>query len=238
MIKTKKEIILIKRAAKISNSCIKVIKKSLSEDITEQELARRVRREIVRHGATLAFQTLVGTGNRSGMIHTRPHTTERKISGIGYIDFGARYKGYTSDVTVPFIKGKISKKEREAADLVIHAHNLAVRAVKIGEPCWQLYAKIDRFFRIHGYKMGHALGHGIGLQIHERPIIGAPSKPLQGTRKKKWLRIKKITFKPGMIFTIEPGIYTKKFGCRIENDFLLLKNKLVRLTNSELITIK
>ena len=237
MIKTDREINLIKKAASISNSCIKIIKKSLQEDITERELAKRVRKEINRQGGKLSFRTLVGTGNRSGMIHTKPHVTDRKISGLGYIDFGARYKGYASDVTVPFIKGEVSEGKKKIVALVLKGYELAVDSVKIGEPCWKLHEKVDNFFRKHKYKMQHSLGHGIGLKVHEKPVIGKPRKKLRGKKKLRWEKIKKITFQPGMIFTIEPGIYTKNFGCRIENDFLLNKNKLVRLTNAELIRV-
>lgn len=224
IIKTKREILLIKKAASISNSCIDVIKRSLAEDITERELARIVRREINHHGATLSFETLVGSGYRSRMIHTKPHVADKKISGLGYIDFGARYKGYVSDVTVPFIKGKIGRKEKKVVDLVIKGYNLAVNSVKVGEPCWRLHEKVNNFFQKHGFRMQHSLGHGIGLKVHERPIIGKPRKKLNKKRRLIWEKIKKITFKPNMIFTIEPAIYTKKFGCRIENDFLLTKN--------------
>ncbi len=237
MVKTSKEIKLIRKAASISNSCIKIIKKSLKEDITEREFARRVRKEINRNGATLSFQTLVGSGDRSGMIHTKPHVTDRKISGIGYIDFGARYKGYCSDVTVPFVKGKLSPQQMKIVKLVLDAYKLSVRSVKVGMPCWQLHHIVDRYLHTHGFKMTHALGHGLGKKAHDNPLIVVPSRPLRGKRKRRWERIKKIIFKPGMVFTIEPGVYTKKFGCRIENDFLLQKNRLVKLTNAKLIVV-
>ncbi len=237
MVKTGKEIRLFKKAASISNSCIKVIKKSLKGNITERELARRVRKEIKRNGATLSFQTLVGSGDRSGMVHTKPHVTDRRISGLGYIDFGARYKGYCSDVTVPFVKGKLSPQQKKIVKLVLDAYKLSVRSVKVGMPCWQLHHIADRYLRKRGYKMAHALGHGLGKKVHSHPLIVVPSRPLRGKRKRRWERIKKITFKPGMVFTIEPGVYTKKFGCRIENDFLLQKNRLVRLTDAELLIV-
>ncbi|TAL48228.1 M24 family metallopeptidase [archaeon] len=235
IVKTGHEIMLLKRAAEISNSCIPVIEKSLNEGVTEKELARRVRRKINSQCATLSFQTLVGTGERSRMIHTKPHVTGRNIVGLGYIDFGARYKGYASDVTVPFIKGKITPKQKRVVDVVLRAYDVGVKSVRVGEPCWTSFAKVDSFLRKHGYKMQHGLGHGIGLKIHERPSLVAATKKLRGKRKKRWERIKKVTFQNGMVFTIEPGVYTKKFGCRIENDFLLQDGKLVQLTKSRML---
>jgi len=101
MIKTKNEIKLIKKSAQISNSCIKVIKESLKENITEKELRKRIGKKIRSQGASLAFQTLVASGERSAMIHPKPYAANKIISGLGYADFGASYKGYKTDVTVP-----------------------------------------------------------------------------------------------------------------------------------------
>jgi Xaa-Pro aminopeptidase len=238
MIKTNEELRLLKKAAAISNSCINVIEDSLREDITERELARRVRRNINKQGATLSFQTLVGSGKRSSMVHTLPHTTDQKIQGIGYIDFGAKYKGYASDVTVPFVKGQIGKKEERIIKTGLAAYSLAVKSVRIGEPCWKLHQKTDKFLRSKGFVIPHGLGHGLGKKVHERPIIGMPRKRLTGKKLEKWRRIQKITFQPNTVFTIEPGIYVKNFGgFRIENDFLLTKRGMKVLTKSRFLKI-
>jgi len=83
------------------------------------------------------------------------------------------------------------------------------------------------------------LGHGIGLRIWEYPFITMPrKKKLNRKKKRRWEIVKKINFQPGMVFTIEPGIYAKDVGgCRIENDFLLTKKGLKVLTHSKLIRI-
>src|SRR3989344_1749737 len=253
MIKTTKELAILKRATAISNSCIPLIEKSLRENISERELARRVRRKINSQGATLSFQTLVAVGDRSAMIHPKPHATNRKISGIGYIDFGARYKGYCSDVTVPFIKGKISIREKRIVDTCMSACKIAIRSIKIGQPCWKLFYQVDKYLRHHGFKMEHGLGHGLGLKIHEMPIVAMPrkltggaslislsksDKKLSGKKLKRWLKIKKLTFQPGMVITIEPGVYVKGVGgCRIENDVLITSKGLKILTNSRLLKL-
>ena len=165
MIKTKKEVLLLKKAASISNSCIELIRESLREKMTERELARRIRRKINQQGGTLSFQTLVASGQRTSMIHPKPHATNKIISGLGYVDFGAAYRGYKADVTVPFIKGKISREEKKIVNLVLSAYNLAVKSVKVEEPCWRLHDKIDKFLNRNGYGMQHSLGHGIGLKV-------------------------------------------------------------------------
>lgn len=234
MVKTEKEIRLLKKSAAISNSCISLIKKSLRENISEKELSRRIRRKINSQGATLSFQTLVASGKRTAMIHPKPYATNQKINGIGYVDFGACYKGYHSDVTFPFAKGKLNAKEKRIVSTGIATYKLAVRSVKLEMNCWKLHQIVDNFLRKNGYKSKHTLGHGLGKEIHERPIIGMPRKRLKGKKLRKWERIQKITFRPGMVFTIEPGIYVDNIGgFRLENDFLATKNGFNVLTRSK-----
>lgn len=170
MIKTKKELQMLRKSAAVSNSCIPLIEKSLKENISERELARRIRRKINSQGATLAFQTLVASGKRTSMIHPHPHSTNEKIRGIGYVDFGASYRGYKTDVTVPFVKGSAGKKEWKIIKTGLAAYRLAVKSVKIWKQCWLVHKKTDLFLRKNGFKMLHSLGHGLGKEIHERPL--------------------------------------------------------------------
>lgn len=240
MIKTAREIKLLKKSAEISNSCIPIIKSSLGEkNITEKEIARRIRKKIYSQGATLAFRTLVACGKRSAMIHAKPAATDKIISGLGYVDFGASYKGYRNDVTVPFVKGKISKRQQKIMRTPLRAYNLAISSIKIGEPCWKLFQKINNFLEKNGFELKHGLGHGIGLKVHGYPLIVMPKKKkLRGNKKRRLERLKKIKFQEGMVFTIEPGIYVKGIGgCRIENDVLLTKKSPKILTNAKLIKI-
>ncbi len=230
--KTKKEIGLIRRAANISNSCIGLIEESLKERITERELRRRIERKIRSQHATLSFRTIVACGKRSSKIHPRVKATNKIIKGVGYVDFGACYKGYKSDVTVPFVKGRITKRERKIVDTTLKAYELTMSSIKVGLPCWKLFKKVDNFLRKNHFKMMHGLGHGLGLKIHDTPPISR--KPRKKKILKKW---KEVKFQENMVFTIEPGIYTKACGCRIENDVLLTKRGPKLLTNSKLIEL-
>lgn len=240
IIKTRKEIALLKKSARISNSCIPIIEKSLKEDgITEREIARRIRRKIYSQGGRLSFMTLVASGKRSAMIHARPAATDRVISGIGYVDFGASHRGYKTDVTVPFVKGNAGARERRTVSTVLQAYNIALRSWRIGMPCWKLHEKVDDYIKSKGLQMGHSVGHGLGLKIHERPIIGKPRKKLTGRKLRKWERIKKVTFQTDMVFTIEPGAYVKGVGgSRLENSFLVMGKRLKSLTKSKLIEVR
>jgi Xaa-Pro aminopeptidase len=239
MIKTKKEIKLLKKSAQITDSCIPIIRESLKEDkITEKEIARRIRKNLKKQNATLAFETIVACGKRAAMIHAKPRSTNKKISGIGLVDFGACYKGYRTDMTVPFIKGKISERERKIVVTVLQAYDVAIKSIKVGKYCWKSYEKTDKFLRNHGFRMVHSLGHGIGLKIHELPYIWKTNKKLRGKKKLKWEKIKKIKFQESMIFTIEPAVYVKGLGgCRLENDFLIEKKKIKSLTHANLIEV-
>lgn len=239
IIKTKNEIKLLEKSAQISDSCLKIIEDSLKENITETELRRRVGRKIRSQNANLAFQTLVACGKRSAMIHPKPHASDKIIKGIGYIDFGACYKGYRTDVTIPFVKGKITKKEIKIIRTTLKAYNLAISSIKLGQPCWKFFQKINNYLKKNGFEMKHGLGHGIGLKIHEYPSITVPrKKKLRGKKKLRWEKVKKMSFKKRMVFTIEPGIYVKGLGgCRIENDILLTSKGPKILTHSKLIEI-
>lgn len=237
--KTQEEIKLLEKACEISNSCIPLIEKSLKENITEKELRRRIEKKIRSQHATLSFGTLIACGRRSAQIHANPRATNKKIKGIGYADFGASYKGYKSDVTVPFIKGKISRKEKKIVDTVLKSYNIAASSIRVGMPCWMLFKKVDDFLSKNGFKVLHPIGHGVGLKIHELPYILMPRKKRLSKKKmRRWEKLKKIVFLPNMVFTIEPAVYAKGIGgCRIENDFLLTKKGAKVLTNSRLIKV-
>ncbi|MGC9132409.1 MAG: M24 family metallopeptidase [Candidatus Micrarchaeia archaeon] len=227
-------ILLLKKSAEISNSCIPLIKKLLKKKISEIELAKEIEKNIITKGAKPAFEIIVASGKRSSKIHAKP--TKRIINGIGFIDFGASYKGYKSDLTIPFIKGKISKEEEKIINATIEAYTIAKKEIKVNKNCWEVYEKVNDFLKSKGFFLKHSLGHGVGIRIHQLPIIGKPMKKL---KKKEIEKLKKLKFKENMVFTIEPGVYVKGIGgCRIENTFLLKKDKLVKLTNAKLLKIK
>lgn len=241
IIKTSKEIRLLKKSAKITDSCIPLIKRELRRPkITEKQLATAINRQIKKQGAQLAFPTIVVSGKRVVYVHAKP--TNARICGLGYADFGAKYKGYHTDITVPFVKGKIDKKQQRILETTLHAYKITIKSIKLGEPCWKLHEKFEHFLRERKYNVRHGLGHGIGLDIHELPSIIRPkfkrSKKIGPIKKKRWQRIKRLTFAPGMVFTIEPGVYVKGVGgCRFENDVLMTKGGPRVLTHSKLIKI-
>ena len=235
-VKFKEEIKLLKKSAKIADSGIKIIEETLTEvskgrKIKERELASRLEEHLKKKGAEgLAFETLVASAQRSSFPHPYPPASNQLIKkGLGYVDFGAVYKGYHSDITVPFVIGKINQEQKKIIKITEEAYNLALNSIQIDLPTWKLYEKIEKFLNLKGFELKHGLGHGLGLTIHDSPSISL--KPKDKMQLKEW---KETKFKENMVFTIEPGVYSNQ-GCRIENDILLTRKGIKVLTSSRLI---
>jgi len=235
MIKTKKEIELTKKSCKIANHGIKTIQENLSTRITEKELALLLQQELIRQGADdLAFPTIVTSGKKSAYIHPEPSYTDKKIQkGLGLVDFGARYHGYCSDVTVPFSIGKLNEKQKKIFQTTKEAHEKSVDFLEIGIPTWKVYEVADKILKENNFEFKHSLGHGLGLDVHDIPNLSP--KPSLQEYLKNW---GEINLQEGMIFTIEPGVYVPKIGgCRLENDVLITKRGSKVLTNSKFIEL-
>lgn len=246
IIKTPKEVALLKKSAAITDSCIPVLAKALrKEGVNEKQVAVAIDRNMRRQGAKLAFPTIVACGKHGKIVHAKP--TTRIVRGLGYADFGAMWKGYRTDITVPFVKGALSAKERRIFDTTVKAYAALTKLPKRGMPCWKMQDSFDAFLKKRGYATMHALGHGIGLDIHELPSLtklrrGRLRK--MGPRKRKrvlerWQIVRQLRFEPGQVFTIEPGVYVEGVGgCRYENDFILTKRGLRQMTHSKPIVSK
>ncbi len=227
-IKEKKEIDLIKKSCSIVNHGIKVIEENLSTKITEKELALILEQELIGKGADeLAFPTIVTSGKRSAYIHPYPSFSDQKIKkGLGLVDFGVRYKGYCSDITVPFTIGKLSKKQNMIVKTVKEAYQKAIHSLKVDYPTWAIHDIAEKTINKNGFEFKHSLGHGLGLEIHDLPNLSPKPK-----NKEDW---KEIKLKENMVFTIEPGVYLPNIGgCRLENDVLMTKKGPKILTNSK-----
>jgi Xaa-Pro aminopeptidase len=214
-------------------------------NVTEKQIAAAIDRNIRRRGAKLAFPTIVACGKRSTAVHSKP--TRKAVRGLGYADFGAMWKGYRTDITVPFVKGEISAKEKRILETTLQAYAALTKLPKRGMLCCKMQDRFDAFLRKRGYATMHSLGHGIGLDIHELPSLTKLRRSRlrkMGPRKKKralrrWHIVKQLRFEPGQVFTIEPGVYVRGVGgCRYENDFILTKRGLKQITHSKPIILK
>jgi Xaa-Pro aminopeptidase len=233
-VKEKKEIKRIEKACHIANQGVKFIEKNLSKDTTEKELALSLQQKLIKKGADeLAFPTIVTSGNRSSFIHPHPSFTNKKIQkGLGLIDFGVRYKGYCSDVTVPFTVSKLSTRQKRMVRIVEKAYQRAINTIKVGIPTWKVHDSAQKIIKKNRFEFKHSIGHGIGLDLHDLPTLSP--KPRVKEELKDW---KEFKLKENMTFTIEPGVYELGIGgIRLENDVLLKKEPEV-LTDSKLIKI-
>jgi Xaa-Pro dipeptidase len=228
-VKDAEEIKNCRRAAEITNRLIDLLEeKTRSGKIkTEADAALLIEVEARKYGCEgTGFETLAAGPQRSFGIHAFPSWTGGPFAGPGLsiLDFGLRLNGYTTDVTLTFVCEPNSHQEK-MINLVERAYKLAVSMAYNGTPAVKIAGAVDDLFAKSKKRMPHALGHGIGLDAHEYPI-------LRNRSDNEWI------LEPGMIFTLEPGLYDSlEGGCRLENDFLMTESGPEVLTQARIIRI-
>lgn len=207
------EIAAIRHAVSIQEAALKATLKTLRAGQTESAIAARLEFEMKTRGSPKpSFDTIVAAGPNSSKPHAVPGSAKLARGGVLLIDWGATHGGYHSDMTRTFALGKWPAKLAEAYKVVLEAHNAALAAVAPGKTGEQLDAVARNIIIKAGYgdQFGHGLGHGIGLNIHEDPRLNRYGSA--------------NILRPGMVVTIEPGIYLPGLGgIRIEDDALVTK---------------
>jgi Xaa-Pro aminopeptidase len=206
MVKDEDELTVMIEAALIGCQLFDHILGFIQPGLRELEVAAELEHQARLLGAEgMSFETIVAAGVRSAMPHGRATAAKLPRRGFVVMDFGIIHKGYCSDMTRTVHLGQPTAKERAAYDAVLEAQEAGVAAVTAGSSC----AEVDEAARGVLRKAGlaeafsHSTGHGVGLEIHESPRIGAE----ETTR-----------LQAGMVITIEPGIYlADRFGIRIED---------------------
>ena len=230
MINDEYEIPCTKKACEITNQIIAIIEKEIKKKKikTELEVALLIESECRKAGCEkTSFETLAAGPSRSFAIHCFPSYTNGGFAenGLSILDFGVCYEGYASDVTLTIAKGKLSEKQEQMLSLVQEAFDEALKYYKKDIPVRNAAMKVDKIFAKAKMKMPHSLGHGTGLEIHEAPFV----------RSKASLE---TVFQPGMIVTLEPGLYDPELGgCRYENDILITESGNEVLTQSRIVRI-
>ena len=221
MVKTPEEIALIKRAQEYTDRAYLHILDYIRPGRTEREIALELEFFARRLGADgISFDFIVVSGANGSLPHGVPGNRPVAKGDFITMDFGVRSNGYCSDMTRTVALGSISEKQQQVYDLVLKAHLESMQAVKPGVPCQEIDAVARRIIEQGGYGdcFGHALGHGVGLEIHEEPRFGKGCETLCA---------------PGQVVTIEPGIYLPgEFGVRIENMVLVTQDGFEDLTKS------
>lgn len=207
-IKTQFEIERIKHSVIITKKSLQLARKLISERKKENEIAGELERFLRLRGAERFFDegVMVSSAKNSRNIHSIPKS--KKVSGLVLVDVGARVNGYFSDLTRTFIASKIPK----------YQENLLAEVKRIKEEIADSVSEYSKFSEVEnfgkkkieklGYKKYHAFMHGIGIDVHEY----LPEE-----------------IRDGITFTIEPGIYTKNFGIRFEDVYVIKRGKAVRL---------
>jgi Xaa-Pro aminopeptidase len=205
-IKDEAEIAILAEAALIGCRLFDHILRFLRPGIAEFEVAAELEYKARQLGAeAMSFETIVASGTRSALPHGRATKAPLPRRGFVTLDFGIIREGYCSDMTRTVHLGRAAAKERRVYDAVLEAQQSAVAAVSGGTRCGEVDEAARSALRKAGLAEAftHSTGHGVGLEIHESPRIGAG----QATR-----------LAPGMVITIEPGIYLPgEFGVRIED---------------------
>ena len=230
MIKDEYEIECTKEAVRVGDLIIDEIEAEIKDGRikTETDVALLIERMLRENGCErTGFDTLAAGPSRSFAIHAFPGYTaaEWPAQGLSILDFGVVYKGYTSDTTITVAKGPLTPAQEEQLSLVQKAFDECLKLYTPDHTVVEAAKKADSVFAAAKRKMPHTLGHATGLEIHEYPRISTKMPP-------------ELKFQPGMILTLEPGLYDVEIGgTRLENDVLITESGNEVLSHSRIIRL-
>jgi Xaa-Pro aminopeptidase len=208
------EIDLIRKSVAIAEEAFTAIRQLVQPGQTENYLAGQLVLEMRARGASdSSFPVIVAAGVNASLPHYRPGESMVQRDQPLLVDWGARHGGYCSDLTRTLLIGGVSPSIREIYRVVLDAQQTAIALLRPGVTTSQADATARAVIEKAGYgkQFGHGLGHGIGRDIHELPAM----RKLSNGDPEDELR-------PGMVVTVEPGIYLPgKGGVRIEDDVLI-----------------
>ena len=218
--KDAKEIEAICRSADIACRAFEALLGKLRPGTTEREVAMTLNYEMLRLGSEgEAFPTIACAGINGSLPHAVPGEHRLEKGELLTLDFGATCDGYRSDMTRTVAIGKVSDKLRSLYQVVLDAQLLALSAIHPGAVCEEIDALARDYIQArYPDAFGHALGHGVGLYIHEQPRLGKGDRTI---------------LQPGHVVTVEPGVYISGLGgCRIEDMAILTSVGFVNPINA------
>jgi Xaa-Pro dipeptidase len=216
------ELALIAEACRISDAALADLLPQVRVGLTERQIARTLDGLMLDHGAeAVSFETIVASGPNSAIPHHSPTDRAVEAGDLLKIDFGALHAGYHADETRTFVVGaEPAAWQREIHDLVAAAQRAGIEALAVGAEL----RDVDHAARSviasggHAEHFGHGLGHGVGLDIHEAPMIGYSTAGILGDRTP---------------VTVEPGVYLPgRGGVRIEDTLVVRAGGPVSLTQT------
>lgn len=212
LIKDRGEVEAIRHAAHIAKRALDVVRASWTPEATENDLARELEYQARRFGGKcLSFPPIVAAGPRSALPHASPTDAVVGDHPFTLIDWGVYAPLYASDLTRMVVTQKPSKRFEKVYNTVLEAQLAGIEAIRPGVTCESVDAAAREVITKAGFgkRFGHGLGHGLGLEVHEGPRLG---------------RNQETELRPGMVVTVEPGIYLADWGgVRIEDDVLVTK---------------
>ena len=220
VVKSESELRCLRKAATSTNRAHVNAMKSCKAGMNEGALQKVIEDTFRKEGCPRnAFPCIVGSGKNGTILHYMENKEEMKAETIVVVDIGAEYLGYAADITRTLpVDGKFTAEHRKAYQAVLDAQKAAEKALKPGAKWGDLdraAAKVlrDRGYAKTGYTNFHGLGHFVGLSVHDSGTYGE-------------------AFEPGMVITIEPGIYDKKaaYGIRIEDTYVVTKDGFERIS--------
>jgi len=209
-IKEEGELLVLREAAKIADDAFAHIVGVMRPGLTERAVSLELEVFMRKQGAqSSSFEIIVASGRRSALPHGKASDKVLEAGDFVTLDFGAYYQGYCSDLTRTVVLGQPTDKQREIYEIVLQAQSHAVANIKPGMTGVEADALARDIIAARGYgeQFGHTLGHGIGLAVHEAPSLSMRNHG---------------ALRPGMVVTVEPGIYIPDWGgVRIEDDIVI-----------------
>jgi Xaa-Pro aminopeptidase len=228
MVKDSDEIKLIRAAVQMGAGLFDITVNRIRAGVRERDVATELEYDARESGAEqMSFQTIIASGERSALPHGVASAAKIPAKGFVVCDFGVILAGYCSDMTRTVHVGQPGREARRAYEAVREAQQAAINAVKPGATVGKVDDAARKVLRRHNLAkyFTHSTGHGVGLEIHEAPRIAAGQTEV---------------LQPGMVITIEPGVYIPRmWGIRIEDMVLVTETgcEVLTPTTKELITI-
>ncbi|MEC0168965.1 Xaa-Pro peptidase family protein [Paenibacillus graminis] len=215
------ELAVMQRAADLADATFSHILNVIKPGMTERDVDLEMEFYMRTHGATSSsFDTIVASGERSAMPHGVASSKVIQNNEFVTFDFGALLDGYCSDVTRTIALGTPDPKLKKIYDIVLEAqlHTLAnIKPGMTGRECDALARDVITRYG-YGEYFGHSTGHGLGMEVHENPRLSKLADEIM---------------EPGMVVTVEPGIYLPgQGGVRIEDDIVITESGIMLLTHS------
>lgn len=218
-VKDESELVLIKRAAELTSRGMERALEVIKPGIREWVVAAEAEYEMRKLGSSgVAFDTIVCSGPETAYPHGGLGEREIKDGDFVVIDIGAKYRGYCADMTRTVIVGEGARMQKHIYEIVVGAQRIALNHIRAGIKAKEIDEAARKFIMENGYGeyFIHNLGHGVGLDIHEPPMLGPLSEDL---------------LLAGNVVTVEPGIYIPGLGgARIEDTILVEKERAIKLT--------